>query len=156
MKKGLAILVLALVAGLAAFLVTRSHQQADEAEALLDSMPELVWLRGELGLTDEQFAKATDLHAAYRPQCVEMCRRISEAHARVESAARSARGMTPDLAQAIRDHARVHAECQEKMLEHLYQTAGLMDASQAARYLETVLPPALNPAGNPTGDPHRH
>ena len=157
MKKGLLILMLALVAGVAALYATRTHQQAGSGEALLDAMPELAWLRGELELTDDQFAKACELHAAYRPTCVEMCRRISETQTKLDSLARDARGMTPELAQAIHDHARVHAECQQRMLQHLYQTASLFDDRQAARYLETVLPPALGtPGGSENESPHRH
>jgi hypothetical protein len=144
MKKGLLILLVALVAGIAAFYVTRNHHTAKHAEVLLDSMPELAWLRGELKLTDEQFAKASELHVAYRPVCAEMCANIATAHARLESVAQTSRGMTPELEQAIREHARVHAECQQKMLRHLYQTAGLLDDKQAASYLKTMIPHALD------------
>lgn len=147
MKKGLMVLMLAAVIGIAAFLVTRTHQQSHRKEVLLDTMPELAWLRGELKLTDAQFAKASGLHAAYRPKCAAMCRNIAEARTRLETLARDARAMTPELAEAIREHARVQAECQQKMLEHLYQTADLLDDKQAARYLETVLPYALDSGG---------
>jgi hypothetical protein len=144
MKKGVLILLFALTAGLLAFYVTRSHQQADRKEVLLDSMPELAWLRVDLKLTDEQFAKASVLHADYRPKCVAMCRSIAEAHAKLESLSQAGRAMTPELEAAIRDHARVHAECQQRMLEHLYQTANLFDDRQAARYLATMVPHALD------------
>ncbi len=143
MKKGLIILMCALVAGAGTFWVTRCHQQAARQEVLLDAMPELAWLRGELHLSDAQFAQASALHTAYRPQCAIMCCRIAEARARLEAIAQGARGMTPELTDAIREHARVRAECQQKMLDHLYQTAALLDDSQAARYLAKVLPQAL-------------
>jgi len=100
MKKGLLILVLALAAGVLAFWITRSHQQAERQAVLLDSMPELAWLRVELKLSDEQFAKASELHVAYRPTCEVMCRNIAEAHARLETLARSGRAMSPELAAA--------------------------------------------------------
>lgn len=146
MKKGLLILLVALVAGAIAFWVTRSHRQsaAVHSEVLLDSMPELAWLRTELKLSDDQFAKAGELHAAYRPTCARMCRNIAEAHAKLEPLARGGRGMSPELEAAIRHHARVHAECQKAMLEHLYETAALLDDKQAARYLETMVPHALD------------
>lgn len=151
MKRGLWILLVALIIGIGAYYVTRSQQQSPDGGTLLDSMPELGWLRDELKLNDAQFSKAGELHVAYRPQCVEMCRRISEAHARVEAIARVSREITPELEMAIREHARVHAECQEKMLDHLYQTAELMNDDQAARYLEMVLPSALGSAGERAG-----
>lgn len=157
MKKGLLILVLALAAGTAAYVVARSHRQSEQNEVLLDVMPELTWLRRELKLSEAQFRQASELHAAYRPVCAEMCRNITVAHATLEALAQSGRGITPELATAIQNHARVHAECQEKMLEHLYQTAALFDEKQAARYLEAMIPHALNasPAeGTPGG--HKH
>jgi hypothetical protein len=156
MKKGLLILVLALAAGVLAFWITRTHQQVERQAVLLDSLPELAWLRVELKLSDEQFAKASALHVAYRPTCEVMCRNIAEAHARLETLARSGRAMSPELAAAIRDHARVHAECQQKMLEHLYQTADLLDDRQAARYLETMVPHALDSTTGGAAGPHHH
>lgn len=154
MKRGLLILLLALAAGLGAFWVTRSHQPAARQEVLLDAMPELAWLRRELKLSDEQFAKASALHTAYRPQCAAMCRSIADAQSTMESLARTARGMTPELAAAVTEHARVQAECQQKMLAHLYQTAGLLDERQAARYLDMMLPQALNSSGGATPGCH--
>lgn len=150
MKKGLMVLILAAAIGIAAYQITRTHQQSERKEVLLDAMPELAWLRGELKLTDAQFAQASELHATYRPKCAAMCRSIAQAQARLETLATGGRGMSPELAQAIREHARVQAECQQKMLEHLYQTADLLDDRQAAKYLETVLPHALNSSAGGT------
>ncbi len=144
MKKGLLILVLALAAGAAAFVATRSHRQSEQTEILLDTMPELEWLRTQLKLSEAQSRQAGELHTAYRPICGEMCRNITEAHAKLETLAQTERGMTPELTAAIQHHARVHAECQAKMLEHLYQTAAVLDDKQAARYLETMIPHALD------------
>ena len=144
MKKGLTILIVALLAGVVAFMLTRTHQRAVQSEVLLDSLPELAWLRTELKLSDEQFGKASELHKAYRPTCAEMCRNISEAHARLSTLAQGGSGMTPELNAAIQNHARVHAECQAKMLEHLYQTAALLDERQAKRFLQATIPHALD------------
>jgi hypothetical protein len=155
MKKGLLILMLALVAGVAAFVVARSHRQSAHNKILLDSIPELAWLRTELKLSEAQFRQASELHTAYRPICAEMCRNITEAHARLESLAQTGRGITPELAAAIQHHAHVHAECQEKMLEHLYQTAALLDDKQATRYLEAMIPHALD-SSNTGGKPACH
>ena len=144
MKKGLLILLFALLAGLASYCLTRSRHHA-AGGALLDEVPELAWLRGELSLSDEQFAKAQALHAAYRPHCEEMCANIAEARTRMEALAAKSNTVTPELAQAVQDYARVRAECQQHMLAHLYQTAALMDGKQARRYLDTVLPHVLDP-----------
>ena len=87
MKKSVGILFFALAAGLIAFCAMRWHKAAEfpHGEGIaLDAMPELTWLRKELNLSEAQFVKVRDLHAAYRPKCTEMCRRISEAHEKIE------------------------------------------------------------------------
>lgn len=143
MKKGLLILAIALLAGIATFCLTRTQHQAARGDTLLDAVPELAWLRGELALSDDQFAKAQALHSEYRPHCEAMCHNIAEARSKVETLASKSRSVTPELTQAIQEYARVRAECQQHMMTHLYQTAALMDEKQARHYLDTVLPHAL-------------
>ena len=144
MKRILILLAVALVAGVAAFCFTRSHKMAERQELRLDAMPELTWIRTDLKLTDEQCAKVSALHVAYRPKCEEMCSRISKAHEKVVAAARRDGAMTPELESAIREHADTHAQCQQAMLRHMYETAAVLDEEQAKRYLETMLPVALD------------
>lgn len=73
-----------------------------------------------------------------------MRQRIADAHDLLDKAARDQSKVTEPLDKAINEHAQIHADCQREMLTHLYQTAGLMDQKQAARYLEVMLPYALN------------
>lgn len=144
MKRTLIILTLSVLAGVAAFSLMRSHKAAAPEWALLDAMPELAWVRRDLDLTEEQFAKVSELHAAYRPTCLELCRDISKAHAKLASLTRRDRAVTPELEAAIREHAEVHARCQRAMLRHIYETAAAMDEKRARRYLETMLPYTLD------------
>ncbi len=154
MKRPLLILLFFLLAGVAAFCVMRSQKSAERQGVLLDNMPELSWVRSELKLTDEQFAKVAELHAAYRPKCVQMCRRIAEAHEKLDRLAARDESVSEELRAAIREHADIHAECQETMLEHLYQTAAQLDSKQAAKYLETMLPYALDFTHSESGAMH--
>ena len=156
MRKGHYFFLLALVAGVVAFCVSRLHQQSARREVLLDAMPELVWLRDKLSLSEEQFAKASELHVAYRPVCEEMCAKIASAHSNMDAVAARSRGMTPELRDAIRAHARIHAECQERMLEHLYRTAEVFDKRQADSYLQAVLPHALGSGDGKSDGAHHH
>ncbi len=145
MKRILIVITVAMVAGICAFAWMRSQRiPHHESSVLLETMPELVWLRDELKLTDSQFSEVSKLHAAYLPECVEMCQRIADAHKRLDAAARGKNEVTPELRLAVGDHARIHAECQERMLSHLYETARVLDAKQAERYLEVMLPYALD------------
>lgn len=156
MKKPLLVLLLLVLAGAAAFCLTHSVKTAERKSALLDHMPELAWVRSELKLTDEQFAKVSELHAAYRPKCEAMCQRILEAHKKLDHLASKDQAVSDELKAAIREHADIHAECQEAMLQHLYKTADLLDAQQAAKYLETMLPYALDFSHSEPGSVHRH
>lgn len=144
MKRAVILLTVALIAGVAAFCFSRSHKMAEQHGLRLGAMPELAWIRTDLNLTDEQFAKVSELHVAYRPKCMELCDRISQAHEKVEVAARNSGSMTSGLEAAIREHAETHAQCQQAMLKHMYETAAVLDKEQAARYLETMLPFALD------------
>lgn len=156
MKKAIFILAAALLAGVISFCIMRSRMIAHSRGNLLDSMPELAWVRTDLKLTDMQFAKVSDFHAAYRPKCVEMCHRISDAHEKMEELTRKGRMVTPELEAAIREHAVIHAECQQAMLKHLYETAAVLDEKQAARYLETMIPFALDFTLSESGNLHSH
>ncbi len=154
MKKGILILAIALLAGVMAFCLMRSRTITHSRENLLDSMPELAWVRTDLKLTDEQYAKVSELHVTYRPKCMEMCRRISAAHEKMDGLAGKGRELTPALEAAIREHAVIHAECQQEMLKHLYETARVLDEKQAAHYLETMIPFALDFTLSGSGSPH--
>jgi hypothetical protein len=129
MKKGLLILALAIAAGILAFFLAHSKSVTNTDPVFLDSMPELVWLRTDLKLSDEQ-----------------MCHRIEQSRASLAELAGAQDGMSEDLAKAIQMHGHVIAECKRSMLEHIYQTASLMDEQQARRYLEVTIPLALDSA----------
>lgn len=143
-KWGLGILILAVACGAITFWAARSLIVEDRHEALLDDLPALEWVRKEFALNDEQFDQVRKLHLSYRPKCVEMCDRIRKAHAGISAAVSNHSEMSPDLVDAINEHARVHAECQQAMLEHLYETAAVLDDAQGRRYLDAMLPYALD------------
>ncbi len=135
-----------LIAGVLGFIVAFSLTRSiHRAPALLNTMPELEWLRNELKLDDAQLAKAAELHKTYLPRCETLCARILEVRQTVEAAATGARGkLTPELTAALDAQARVHVECQKAMIGHLYETAAVMTPEQAERYLKATLPYAIN------------
>jgi hypothetical protein len=139
-----------------AFCVMRWHEGGAQQQGgiALDAMAELEWLRTELHLTDGQFAKVRDLHADYRPKCVEMCNRISEAQAKTRVLAVANRVITPEYQAALQNYANVRVECQKAMLNHLYETAATLKEDQATRFLEAMLPIALDFSHIDSGDLH--
>ena len=157
MKRGALVLAVALLAGLGAFYGLRwqrNHEHTKHTGVALDALPELTWLQSDLGLTDTQFAKVKELHRSYRPKCVEMCRRIAEAHEKIESFATASKTISPEYQAALKEHADIHVECQEAMLRHLYETAATLNPEQAERYLKTMLPFALDFSHSESGNLH--
>lgn len=157
MTKGLLVVIVALLAGLATFYAVHGHKGGshhDNGGIVLDAMPELEWLKSDLNLSEAQFAKVRALHVAYRPQCAEMCRRIAEAHEKIERIAAASKQITPEYKAALKEHADIHVECQEAMLKHLYETAATLNKEQAEQYLKTMLPFALDFSHSEAGTLH--
>jgi Heavy-metal resistance len=154
MKRSLWMLATALLAGLIGFAVTRGEFGRTPAEKTAShdghsKLPELEWLRREFKLPDEQFAKVSALHQAYRPTCEELCMKIVASHKKVETLVGAGTQVSPELKAALQEHAALHVECQMAMLTHLYQTAACMSPDQARRYLDAMLPQVIEMAMEP-------
>ncbi len=143
MRRLFVIIIVALLCGTASFFFTRSKQASASNDILLDQLPELAWLQTELKLTDAEYEKVKALHQSYRPKCEELCHRVHTSHQAAVELATKSRKIDPALAAAIAEHARVTADCQKAMLEHIYETASSLTPDKAKVYLERVLPHAL-------------
>jgi hypothetical protein len=146
MKAGLLVLIAIVLAGAGGFLFSRSQQGTKAHDTLLESLPELAWVRENLDLTDDQFAKVRKLHVAYQPRCESLCHELMNARQKVEALAMNHDRVSPELEEALHAYALVKVRCQQAMLEHLYQTAGVLHPDQARRFLDIMLPYALDPA----------
>ena len=145
MKRSLLALIFALLAGVTAFFGMRNYQMAERSGVLLvDQLPELTWLKKDLQLSEDEFSKVKKLHLSYRPKCLEMCRHITEARENLRVSSQAQRQMSPDLENAIREYAKVQADCQQAILQHLYQTAAVLNPQKADRFLKAALPAALS------------
>jgi len=145
MKKGILILVLGLVAAAAAYgcvyyacmSSTRSLQQSDK--------PELAWLKEEFNLSDADFKRVSELHAAYLPQCREMCQRIDTQNVQLQKLLAEATNVTPEIDGALAESGRLRTECQRMMLRHFFQVSQTMPPVQGRRYLSWVKEKAFLP-----------
>ena len=156
MKRGLYMLLAAVLAGLAGFVITRQQCECDcaipagvvthDGEAQL---PELAWLHREFQLTDEQFSKVSALHLAYRPTCEVLCAKVMASHEKVRRLVAAGTQVSPDITAALQEHAALHVECQTAMLAHLYQTAACMSPAQAQHYLDATVPQVIEMAMEP-------
>jgi hypothetical protein len=148
MKRGVWILVAALLVGIMAFMITRDRCSCAMQESVTmhngySLLPELEWLRREFKLSDEQFNKVSALHVAYRPTCETLCAKIATSHQKVRALMKSGSTVSPELRAALQEDAALRVECQSAMLNHLYQTAGCMSPEQSRHYLDEMLPQVL-------------
>ncbi len=145
MKKGVLILVLGLLAAAAAygciyFVCTSSARNLRQSDK-----PELAWLKEEFKLSDTEFKRVSDLHAAYLPQCRDMCREIDAHTVKLQTLLSGATNMTPEITAALTETARLRSECQSMMLRHFFQVSQTMPPEQGRRYLGWVKDKAFLP-----------
>jgi hypothetical protein len=135
MRKGLFILLLGLAVAAAAYgcvyLVCTSSARGLEKS----NQPELAWLKQEFKLSDSEFQRISGLHAAYLPQCAEMCRQVEAQNQRLEALLAATNQMTPEIESAIAESARLRGQCQRNMLKHFYDVSRTMPPEQGRRYL---------------------
>lgn len=151
MKRGRAILVIAVVLGVCMFfcsrLMVREAATPRETTEFIGEtgnlLPELDWLKQSLHLTEAQFEKVKTLHLAYRPKCDQLCNRMRDSERTLLAAATKGSEADPELSRALRARIEVQLECQQAMLAHVRQTAACMDPQQARQYLDIVLPYVL-------------
>jgi hypothetical protein len=147
MIRALLILLIGLAAAVAGFKGIQWQSETAHRGAVSSDtkskLPELQWLREELKLNDEQFAAVTAAHEAYRPTCEALCMRVMASHAKIKQLADVKRPVSPELEEALKEHALLHVECQKAMLNHLHKTAALMRPDQAQHYLDALLPQVI-------------
>lgn len=161
MKRGTWILAAAVLAGLLGFTITRNPCHCMRGEQVTphdghSRLPELEWLHREFKLSDEQFAKVSALHLAYRPTCEELCQKIMASRKKVEALVDAGTQVSPELKAALQEHAALHVDCQTAMLAHLYQTAACMSPDQGRHYLEAMLPQVIEMAMEPASHTSGH
>lgn len=140
-----AILFAFIAAGLGAFWLCTFFGTTDLRSVSSDRDAELVWLRREFHLTDEQFQRIQALHTAYAGKCDLMCQRIMKANAALDAAISRNRRVTPEVQQAMDEVARVQQDCRGSMLTHVYEVSAQMDPGSAVQYLQMMKQRIIQP-----------
>ena len=110
MKRGLLILVFGLIAAAAAYGCIYFACTALARNMQRTARPELAWLKDEFNLNDAEFKRVSDLHAAYLPQCQEMCRKIDTQNVAVQKLIAGATNVTPEIESALAEASRLRAD----------------------------------------------
>ena|SRR5437899_1727635 len=138
MKSSLVIFAAGLVLAFAAFGTLYWAGTASQRQALRSRSPELLWLKDEFKLSQSEFDRISQLHAAYLPHCAEMCRRIDAKNAELKELLSTTNKLTPQLDLKLAEAAQLRVECQKTMLKHFYDVAQTMPPEQGKRYLAWV------------------
>lgn len=138
MRRGILILALGMVGAAVAYCCFYLMGTATPRALLRSTQPELAWLKHEFNLSDTEFARISQLHAGYLPQCKERCRRIDEFNTQLSNALATATQVTPELEKMLNERAQIRATCQAEMLKHFFEVSRTMPPEQGKRYLAWV------------------
>ena len=138
MKKGAAILVLGFLLGVAGFLGCYFFGTTACRDLMSDPQTELAWLKQEFKLSDAEFARISELHAAYLPQCAARCQKIEEQNQKLQQLFSQASAVTPEIQNLLNERAKMRADCEVEMMKHFIEVSRTMPAEQGRRYLDWV------------------
>ena len=138
MKRGPVILLLGLLACAAAFSAIYFLGTVHCRGMMREPKPELAWLKKEFKLSDAEFARISQLHEAYLPECRGRCKRIKEQDEKLQQLLALARTVTPEIQNLLADRARTRAECEAEMLKHFLEVSRTMPPKQGERYLAWI------------------
>ena len=138
MKRGFVILSLGVIVAAAAYACTVFICTAPSRSIERSAQPELAWLKDEFKLSDAEFKRIAELHAAYLPKCGELCTKIAEQNARLEKLLSNATNSTPEIEAAFAEQARLQADCRTQMLRHFFEVSHTMPPEQGRRYMAWI------------------
>jgi hypothetical protein len=147
MKRGLLVLLLGVVVGFAAHvLYFRLHRPADP-----DSTDgQLAWLRLELHLTDEQFARISELHQASSPRLRALAAQVAQMRSEFAAFENTRRATDRvdfvEFARFVEARRNISRECLDSTRRLVLAAAGEMTPRQREQYLGIV---SLAEAPNP-------
>jgi hypothetical protein len=138
MKRGALILLLGLAVATAAFAGFYYLCTASCRKLMCQPQPELAWLKKEFHLTDAEFNRISQMHAAYFPKCQQRCQRIAEQDRQLQQLLASATSLTPQIQDLIAERARTRGECETEMMKHFLAVSQTMPPEEGRRYLSWV------------------
>jgi hypothetical protein len=121
MRRGALVLLLGLAVGLATHVVYfRLHRPA--GPGTLEG--ELSWMKAELQLSNEQYARIRELHEASSPRLRALAAQVAQ--------------MQTEFAAFVQARRTISAECLESTRQLVQAAAGEMNPAQRARYFGIV------------------
>ena len=146
MKLALVIIIASLALGAATYFLC-FRMATEPMRQMASAGNELAWLGSEFQLTPEQLKRIEQLHSAYEPRCMEMCRKIAGNNAELEKLIVEGRQFTPDMERLLRASSEIQIECRREMLTHIYSVAAVMPSEKGERYIGLLKMQVLQPGG---------
>ena len=145
LRRAARILVIGLVLAFLAYFGGYYAGTAKHRAMLQSDTPELAWLKEEFNLGDAEFKRIAELHNAYKPGCMDRCRRIEQKNEELKELLAQATSVTPEIERKLTEAAALRVECQKAMLNHFMAVSKAMPPAQGKRYLawieqQTVMP----------------
>lgn len=138
MKIGIWVLLAGVLLGAAGFTGVYYLGTSSCRELMSADQPELAWLRKEFKLSETEFARMSDLHAAYLPRCAARCSQIEQQNRKLEQLFGASPPAMAEIRNALLERARMRANCEAEMMEHFIQVSQQMPAEQGKRYLAWI------------------
>lgn len=152
MKRSVAILILGVVLAAAAYCGFYFKTTASQRTMLQSDTPELLWLKQEFNLSDQEFNRISELHESYMPNCAEMCKRIAAKNSELKVLLAQTNVLTSEIDQKLTEASQLRLECQKMMLAHFLEVSRAMPPEQGKRYLAWVQEKTFLPERGMKGD----
>ena len=137
MNRGLFVLLVIIVLGIAGALISRHFLKG----------PPSAWLCHEYGLSPMQAKRMKALEKEYGSRCGPYCDAMCEANAQLEIVALGSGSVTPEVRAAVVVTDRIRTETRIAMLEHFYAVAAELPPNRRNDYLRKVLPLVIESCG---------
>jgi hypothetical protein len=149
MKRSALVLVLGVAVGLASHLVFFHLHQPADPESITG---QLAWMKQELHLTDEQFARISALHQASSPRLRALSAQVAQMRAEFAAFERTRRTTDHvdfiEFAHFVEQRRSINQECLDSTRRLVLASANEMNSRQRERYLG-IVSPTESPAGLP-------
>ncbi|WP_078813561.1 hypothetical protein [Prosthecobacter debontii] len=139
----------ALLLGIIAFLVARgvlNHQRqknfAQNIHALEQDTPALLaWMKTDLGLTDDEFARECRIHDEHMVEYRRLCDEMQASRERLKTALQESQNLSDEgQAAAIKDYEDHFEACERAVIQHVKHVAAAMNPKAGQTYLTMMLP----------------
>jgi hypothetical protein len=150
MKKAKSVntMLMALLLGITAFLVSRgvqNHQRERDFAQNVSSLENdttsvLAWMKKELNLTDEEFAKECRIHEEHMVEYHRLCEEMKASRERLTQALQNNNELNSEGQAAIRDYETHFEACERAVIQHVKHVAAAMNPKAGQTYLKLMIP----------------